>query len=586
MAMSESAVEEASGRDLAWYAAAIDRAAAAESVYSMAHAIRDDIGVPMFGDLPADATAELKAVCWAFDYVVEFGDGRNARLAPRIQSTDESDPSYPPAIKAVSSDVHQIWRDLLDLVVTAPAKARLAHALFHCGGSAGLDNARIAVSNYLEAAEHWDRPSDSDEYLRIAARLARITGDNATAQQAIDRLLDFAENALADEPSHKPGYVLRPLGYAVNEPGCPVRVAGLLERAATELAAPSDRDHALKLIFQRCSDDACRKQLWQRRVQNYLTAADGQSGIIQMTLRHDALKIAEASSLPELKERAGAALQATRYEDLEMVRVGTSSAMYEELFEQARDEMASGSTWQEALLSFAKSGPLSGNYQHNLETVEHLRNAAPLLAVLPDKVLGPDGLPIYEAVSPEDRLDGDLTKVEVQVITSNLRPLTAALHSIPERFAGIPDQAALVEFLSQWPSLNQQTIRAATFGLQRFWCGDYEGAVYTTMPWIENAIRQIILDANQGMFILQKTHKRGQYPGLGAMIDLLPERFTLSQSRHRFLKATLTHPLGFNLRNQLSHGILLYSTSAAAALVLHTLLTVSLITPKSDSPRP
>lgn len=206
--------------------------------------------------------------------------------------------------------------------------------------------------------------------------------------------------------------------------------------------------------------------------------------------------------------------------------------------------------------------------------------------MFPDKVLGPDGLPIYEAVSPEDRLDGDLTKVEVQVITSNLRPLTAALHSIPERFASIPDQAALVEFLSYWPSMNQETVRAATVALQRFWCGDYEGAVYTAIPWIENAIRQIILDANQGIYMLQKTHKRGQYPGLGAMIDLLPERFTLSQSRYRFLKATLTHPLGFNLRNQLSHGINLYNTSAAATLVLHTLLTVSLITPKPDPPQP
>lgn len=326
--------ESSTQRDVAWYAAAIDRAAAAETVYSMAHAIRDEIGVPLFGDLPADASAGLKAVCWAFDYVVEFDDGRNARLTPRIQSTDESDPSYPPAIKSVGSDVQQIWRDLLDLVVTAPARARLAHALFHCGGSTGLDHARTAVSSYLEAADHWDRPFDSDEYLRITARLARITGDNATAEQAIDRLLDFAERALADEAGDKPGYVLRPLDYAVNEPDCPVRVADLLERAATELAGPSDRDRALELMFQRCSADACRKQLWQRRVQNYLTAADAESGIIQMTLRHDALKLAEASALPELKERAAAALQATRYEDLEMVRVGTSSAMYEELFEQ------------------------------------------------------------------------------------------------------------------------------------------------------------------------------------------------------------------------------------------------------------
>jgi hypothetical protein len=206
-------------------------------------------------------------------------------------------------------------------------------------------------------------------------------------------------------------------------------------------------------------------------------------------------------------------------------------------------------------------------------------------STLPDKILGPDGLPIHEAISPEDRLDGDLTKGEAQVISGNLRPLAAALHSIPERF-GIPDQSALVGFLSQWPSTNQYVIQAAMVALQRFWCGDYEGATYTATPWIENAIRQVILDANQGIYMLQSIRRPGQYPGLGAMIDLLPERFTLSQSRYRFIKATLTHPLVFNLRNQLSHGMALYNTSLAAALVLHTLLTVTLITPKPDTEDP
>jgi hypothetical protein len=564
-----------SARDTAWYAAAIDRAAAEESVYSMAHAIREGVGVPLFGDLPADATAELKAVCWVFDYVVDF-DGRNARLMPRVESSDDAK-ADPPPIRSVDAGVRQIWRDLLELVQTAPARARIAHALFHCGRSAGLENARTAVTNYIAAAEHWNRPFDSDEYLRITARLARIIGDTPTSEQAMGRLLDGAEEALANEPSDKPGFVLRPLGYVVNEPDCPARTDDLLDQAAVKLASPGDRERALSLIFQRCTDNECRNQVWQRRVDNYLTAAENESGIRQMILRHDALKVAEASTLSELKERAASALQATRHADLEMVRVGTCAAMYQELFDQTQDQMSSGTTWQEALHSFARCGPLSGDYTQNCAAVEQFRTAAPLLALFPDKILGPDGLPIYEATSPEARFDGDLTKWEAQLISGNLLPLSAALDSIPERF-GIPEQAAIAAFLSQWPSVNQDTVRAATIALQRFWSGDYEGAAYAATPWIENAIRQVILDANQGIYMLQRIRKPGQYPGLGAMIDLLPDGFTVSQSRFRFLKATLTHPLGFNLRNQLSHGMLLYNTSPAAALVLHILLSVILIT--------
>jgi hypothetical protein len=39
------------------------QAEAAESVYSIAHAISEGVGVPLFEDLSADATVELKAVC-------------------------------------------------------------------------------------------------------------------------------------------------------------------------------------------------------------------------------------------------------------------------------------------------------------------------------------------------------------------------------------------------------------------------------------------------------------------------------------------------------------------------------------------
>lgn len=540
----------------------------------MAYAIREEVGVMLFGDLPDDATLELKATCWVFDYMVDCA-GKGARLVPRVESDDPD----PPPINSIGEDVRQVWRDLLDLVEAAPGRARLAHALFQCGGAEGLANARVAVDNYIDAATNWNRAADSDEYLRIAARLARIIVDNNAIQQALSQLLDGAEAALEAQPSEGPGYVLRPLDYAVSDPDCPARVDDLLDQAAAKLADARDRDRALQLVFRRCTDDECRNKVWERRVHNYLTAAEAASGIIQLVHRQDALKVAEKSRIRELKGRAAAALQSTRHEDLELVRIETSAALYLELFDQTRDQMSSGATWQEALLSFAKYGPLSGNYEQNCETVERNRSAAPLASLFRDTVLGPDGLPIYEAISPEDRFDGDLTKWEAHHINGNLRPLAAALHSIPERF-GMPEQEALVDFLSQWPSTNPYVIQAVTLALQRYWCGDYEGTVYTATPWIENAIRQVILNANLGIYMLQNIRKPGQYPGLGAMIDLLSGAFTLSHSRYRFLKATLTHPLGFNLRNQLAHGIGLFNSSQAAALVMHTLLTVTLITQK------
>jgi hypothetical protein len=53
----------------------------------------------------------------------------------------------------------------------------------------------------------------------------------------------------------------------------------------------------------------------------------------------------------------------------------------------------------------------------------------------------------------------------------------------------------------------------------------------------------------------------------GAMIDLLPDLLDISPSWHRALKAILTHPAGFNLRNRLSH----------AAHAIHTALWLELM---------
>jgi len=541
----------------------------------MAFAVHNELERPLFHELPDNAAAELKAVCWAFEYALEFEGNNKARLVPRYEYTDRSDP---PPVNEVGEDIRQVWRALLDRISSPPGRARIAHALFQCGGARGLEYARIAVENYLLAADHWQRPWDADDDLRTAARLARILDDNELAQSALGKLLDAAESALAEENIDAPGPIIRPLDYAVGEPDCPTRVGALLESAAVKLPHPDDRDRALVLIFARCQDDACRKTLWHRRVDNFLTAAEAAEGITQMMLRRDALKIAEASGINELKERAAAALQSTQAGDLELVNIQSSSIMFGELFEQARDSMAAGTTWQHALISFAKCGPLSGDYERNRAHVEQMRNLAPLTALMPDYLIGPDGLPIYEATSPENRFNGDLTKWEAQVISSKLAPLSAALRSIPERFS-MPATADLAAFLASWPSMNRDVVPIAVSSLQRFWSGDFEGAIYIATPWIEAAIRQLIIDAEHGMYRLQSIHKPGQYPGLGAMLDLLPGRFNIGTSWHRFLLAMLNHARGLNLRNQLSHGIVHYDGPLAAALVIHTLLMVTLITP-------
>jgi Domain of unknown function (DUF4209) len=191
---------------------------------------------------------------------------------------------------------------------------------------------------------------------------------------------------------------------------------------------------------------------------------------------------------------------------------------------------------------------------------------------------GPTTCHSYEAITDEDRFEFDLIRVESQHMASYARPLVAALHEIPNRFGPLPtnDVAA---FLDQWPGLRRSALISVVSALQRFWTGDAQGSCYVLLPRIERLVRELILSVDHGMYLLQRVHSPGHFPGLGGMLSLLPGRFDISESRVRFLRALLTEPAGFNLRNHLAHGTHDYSDPGVAALLIHAALHIAMLRP-------
>jgi hypothetical protein len=117
------------------------------------------------------------------------------------------------------------------------------------------------------------------------------------------------------------------------------------------------------------------------------------------------------------------------------------------------------------------------------------------------------------------------------------------------------------------------------YSLQRFWAGDSQGAAYTLAPRIETLVREMLRSVDQGIYKLQQTHKPGQFPGLGAMLDLLSTSYTVSPSRLRFLKAALTNPVALNIRNRLAHEVTDCGDLASPALLIHIALSVTMLRP-------
>jgi hypothetical protein len=576
-------VAELSLAELAGYASVLDEvASAAESDFEFSMNIREKFGLGLRSDLDESAPPEVRAIVWAVMYVIDFG-GKNARLIPRENLGGES---IPPQTKDVPEDIRAIWRHLLTLVTSATAKARLGHVVFQCGGSAGPQAATTAIDSYIESASAGTRTSDRINDLQSASRLARTMRDDEKVQRSLQMLLDISEATLDNEPE-KAGLVLRPLAHVVGEPRCPNRVDELLERAAADLPDADDRDDALKLMQSRCGNDEERRSaLWERRVDVYLEAAEPQeSAVMQTHLRQDALRTAEASGNKALYQKAAAALQNTRDHHAEMIRIESSVALYEEEFIQLRDSLIRGDSWKQALVTFSMAGPLSGDYEANLKNTKERHSLGGLSSLFPTVLIGPDGLPIYKPESEEDRIDFELTRFEAQIINGFVRPLISAIDAIPERF-GLPTTAELVEFLNTWPGMSPAVAHVVVYALQRFWVGDSQGAIYTLTPVIETLVRDLILRANHGMYRLQQTPRQpGQYPGLGAMLDLLPDYYDVSEGWLHSLKTILIHPGGFNFRNSLSHGVVIYGDPGTAAIILHTALWLASRSPVPEEPQ-
>ncbi|QCH24461.1 hypothetical protein DSM43276_02729 [Mycobacteroides salmoniphilum] len=553
---------------------------AAESHYTMAVAVREKLGLSVVQDIPAECSEITRATVWALDYRTEIDDGNRLRVVPK---SDFGGGSEAPSIRDIPERISAIWRGLLDTVTAPASRARFSHLLFEIGGPRRQDDGAIAVDAYIASAARWTRELDRIDDLRLGERIAHIIGDTARLALCIEALLDVSEDELNSNTGPiRGGIVIRPLTHVMKSPHCPDRIDDLIERAAQELNDVHNRDDALKLALLRCGDTTCKESVWRRRVEGFVKAAESANEpIMRLSLRREGLEIAEKSNDQELRRFAAAALESGRDDDLGMMRIGASSAVYAEEFDRIRDSFISTESWKAALVQFAYAGPLSGDVDRNRALVEALREASPLAALFPVELLGPDNMPIVRAVTPEEKFEFELLRLESQQTATLARPLVDALHEIVVRF-GVPTTEELTTFLASWPGISAPAIHTIVRALHRFWSGDCEGATYTMLPRIETLVRSLILRTERGMYKLQDSHAPGHFPGLGAMLNLLAEEIPIDESRVRFLKMTLTESAGYNFRNKLSHGVEDYWYPSTAAIVIHNALFIATLTPAED----
>jgi hypothetical protein len=148
-----------------------------------------------------------------------------------------------------------------------------------------------------------------------------------------------------------------------------------------------------------------------------------------------------------------------------------------------------------------------------------------------------------------------------------------------------PTVDLILEYLFRSPLFLDQRKSVIAKGIQAYLDADWMTAAHLLIPQIEEGLRQLLLLANRPVF------KPGRHGGLHlrALDDMLTDPAIIhafTEKKTTYLRVLLTDPRGWNLRNNLCHGILEPDGigSGFADRILHVFLLFGLIRRKDKDP--
>jgi hypothetical protein len=201
----------------------------------------------------------------------------------------------------------------------------------------------------------------------------------------------------------------------------------------------------------------------------------------------------------------------------------------------------------------------------------------PFASIIPTKHLGQDGLTRYTSTSESDRLDEQLSRIEIIGLGMGGEVTARVLEQALVGFS--PSEDDLTSTLQGLPHVSVSIARSLARALLDFQHGSFEEATTVAMPRIESLVRALCQEKGVLRYRVQRDQKdgpsiRGQYPQLGALLVQL--RPWMDRSWDRFLWTFLVSPFGPNFRNELLHGYTEEVTRTHAALTILAALHLAL----------
>lgn len=507
-------------------------------------------------------------------YTLRLGAGPSAAGCELGPATVAGEFEWPRAIASVDDEVVRLWEELAGIVQTPGAIARISDVLFCRRSGNGRDRALVAADAYL--AYELGAPMDLAGLHSLIrawslARMVRLVGQDEMARS---RMAIHIDALISVSPPGPPGIVFPMLSAiavgppaGASSPVDPLDVDGLLERSAS-IFRRGDLASALAEIRRgRAATPEALERISRDEVEAWMEDAEA-AGDAGARLSHleTAARIATTRMLPDLRERAAAALQRMDPSELGMEKLRTSISIPRDIPESWMRGFTDHALWQDAIRYFLRTSPPSGSLENLHKREIESRAISVFRRSFASMALGSDGLPRATTQSLEEERDHEVASIARMMCENQGQLMAEGLQRLASRY-GVPQELELAEQLSIRKSSDLRYARVLARAMRHYWAGDWLSAVHLSVPLVEAAARSLLRELDEGVYRVQQGSDPAQFPGLYVLLAAL-EDLALDESWAYFLRWLYLGPWGQNLRNTVAHGSVQEVGPVYAALCL------------------
>jgi hypothetical protein len=497
---------------------------------------------------------------------------------------------FPPALSELDGSHLEAWVAALDETDDPVLNARLADLLFERRAGSRPDHyARRACDSLMQLVQRDDW--SLMERARLTTRaleLARAVGDHERVGTVIAQALAFVE-ADIESDSGGPGVSLMPLRSLVDLP--------VEER-------PSDLDDVLVRVQDRYGDDPYitdsvaelrarllnqedMSELRRQQVARWREEATKGDTMMRVFRLERALELAGAFGMKEEAEELRAELGEIKPGELDLKEISAEVEIPRAEVERFLSLFRSAPSWERGLDLLAAQPPPGGSPEDLEAQVDQIMTESPLQFLFSKAIIGPESAgAIFKATDPASHKRVALSEERARAAGFWALFAAEALDLVSQSFER-PTHAALTEYFTGEliePEVAERMARA----LEMYWDGEVDECAHLLVPRIERVIREMARRVGLPVFREPVGDKPGGVVGLGSLLHDVAGAFA-DPGWHAYLVVLLSDPLGMNLRNAISHGLLTRVGKPTAALLIQVaclLSTFGLTGPSEDPVAP